>query len=587
MGTGEQFNPETSKIAEGKFVEEFGEPSFEFGLAAKRPFERMARLALLYAGGQQTIDLDVSETNYFTRRAVMQPQCETVSRVNNRIPMYLRSISAAFGSNLPDFEGVPHTQDLPDTEAAGMATRVLKWCDRKDREREKRKIELSWTLCTGEALRLDWWNTKAGRPGWNEGDNQSDWVSLFNYCLDPYSVNIWPPRWLIYYNCRHVDELQAMYGKKVEPEDVTDVMRWLDRLALNVPGSRDSSRETLKDHAILKCMYVPPSERYPEGYCWDWANKVTLSAKELQAGQWPWSRFQWFNLAGRLYGMGLVEWLTSDQKQLNLLLSQLQEVATRQLRQDILTVGSQKITEIVIDPKSGRKQICLPPGTQKFEILRYDTVWNNAAQLYEWLVTDMDWKAGTSQSFLGHEVKRNATLGEIQLAVERDLGMLAWHMEDYAEHLTEVNRHKLGLTAEYVKNVRMMELFGKSSANAIPYFTGADLLDTRDVIAIPVPRLSPAMKRQAIVQAGEMGWIPPWEGPEHQLRGRMLLRYMGLTEMEDELAQVYGPLENLRGFVKDLSAMSRELLMMQAQAALEMAANPPAPQEQPVGSGMV
>jgi len=160
--------------------------------------------------------------------------------------------------------------------------------------------------------------------------------------------------------------------------------------------------------------------------------------------------------------------------------------------------------------------------------------------------------------------------------------MLGWHMEDYADHLCEINRQKLALTAEYVKNERMMELFGKSSANAVPYFTGADLLDTRDVIAIPVPRLSPAMKRQAIMQAGEMGWLPPWEGPEHQLRGRMLLRYMGLTEMEDELAQVYGSLEDLRGFVSGLSAMSRELLMMQARAALELAANPPAPAPEPM-----
>ncbi|HET6453530.1 MAG TPA: hypothetical protein VFI02_03920 [Armatimonadota bacterium] len=574
----QQFNPETSKVDEGNFVEKFGEPSFELGLAAKRPFEQMARLALLYAGGQQTIELNDSDMNQLVRRAVQQPQCETVSRVNNRIPIYLRSISAAFGTNLPDFEGVPHTQDLPDTEAAGVGTRILKWCDRKDKEAEKRKIELNWTLCTGEALRFDWWDTKGGRPGRKEGDTQSDWVSLFNYCLDPYSVNIWPPRWLIYYDCRHVDEIQSMYGKKVEPEDVTDVMRWLDRLALNVPGSRESSRETLKDHAILKCLYAPPSQRYPEGYCWDWTKKELLNGRKLQAGQWPWSRFQWFTLAARLYGMGLVEWLMSDQKQVNLLLSQMQEVATRQLRGDIVTMGSnQKITEIVIDAKSGRKQIMLPPGISKYDILQYSQIWSNAAQLYEWLITDMDWKAGTSQSFLGHEVKRDATLGEIQLAVERDLGMLNWHMETYAEYLTDVGRHKLALTAKYVKNIRMMELFGRAEANAIPYFTGASLLDTRDVIAIPVPRLSPAMKRQAIVQAGEMGWLPPWEGPEHQLRGRMLLRYMGLTEMEDELGQTYGSLDDLRGYVGQLSAMSRELLMMQARAALELAANPPAP----------
>ncbi|HUV05720.1 MAG TPA: hypothetical protein VMX94_11515 [Armatimonadota bacterium] len=583
METGrKQFNPETSKVDEGKFVEEFGEPSFEFALAAKRPFERMARLALLYAGGQQTLDIDASETNHFVRRALEQPQCETVSRVNNRIPIYLRSISAAFGSNLPDFEGVPHTQDLPDTEASGIGTRILKWRDRADNERRKRKIELNFTLCTGEALRLDWWNTKAGRPGRNEGDVQTDWVSLFNYAIDPYSANVWPPRWLIYYDCRHVDEIRAMYGKQIEPEDVSDVMRWLDRLVLNVPGSREASREGLKDHAILKCMYVPPSERYPEGYSWDWTKKELLNGRKLQAGQWPWSRFQWFELGSRLYGMGLVEWLISDQKQLNLMLSQLQEVATRQIRGDVLTVGSQKITEIVIDPKSGRKQIMLPPGTQKFEILRYDQVWSNAAMLYDWLLADQDAKAGQSRPTLGQTLEKQARVGELQLAIERDLGMLGWHMEDYADHLCEINRQKLALTAEYVKNERMMELFGKSSANAVPYFTGADLLDTRDVIAIPVPRLSPAMKRQAIMQAGEMGWLPPWEGPEHQLRGRMLLRYMGLTEMEDELAQVYGSLEDLRGFVSGLSAMSRELLMMQARAALELAANPPAPAPEPM-----
>ncbi|MHB1000484.1 MAG: hypothetical protein ACYC27_14690 [Armatimonadota bacterium] len=574
----EQFNPDTSKVDNDSFVEKFGEPSYQFGLAARRPFERMALLGLLFAGGQQNLDLVDTNRNIFTRRNLSMPMCETVTRTNNRLPIYLRSIGSAFGSNLPDFEGVPHTYEQDDVEAAHLATRVLKWRDREDKERGKRQLEINWALCTGNAWRFTWWNTKGGKKGMKEGDVQTDVVNLFNVVIDPYSVDMDIPRWLIHTDVRHVDEVKALYGVDVEPEDVSEVMRDLDRLAMNIVGSAESSRETKKDQVLLHRMYVPPSERYPDGYCWIWAGKKFLRGHELQAGQWPWSRFGWLPLAGRLYDVGLVEWLLADQKQLNLMLSQLQEVANRQMRGDILTVGSQKITEIVIDPKSGRKQIILPPGIQKYDILKYDQIWSNAANLYEWLMGDMDAKAGQSRPTLGQTLDKEARVGELQMSIERDLGMLQWHIEEFSEHICEVDSQKLALTAEYTANVRMIQLFGKSETNAIPFFTGADLLDTSDVIAVPVPRLSPAMKRQLILQADEAGWLGPYESPDHQLKSRMLLKYMGLSEIEEEIAQVYGPFDDLKFMVSDLSKISQEVLMMQAQQALEMAVNPPAPE---------
>jgi len=573
-----QFNPETSKVNEGSFIEEFGEPSFKAGLDARKPFERRALLASLFIAGDQWADVYSDNAGHYQRRNLTPENCDQVRRVNNQIPIHIRGIMGGMTSGVPEFEGVPATFDIEDVESAQLTTQILGMYDEINREGNLRRQEQQYMLAHGEAYRLTLWDPKVQREDYR-GDVDSAVFSLFNAIKDPQSVDIWPARWFIHYDARHVDEVRAAYGRNdIEPEDVSDFNYNLDRLAMNVPG-KSGSRDALKDHVLDKRMYVPPSERYPNGYSWRWANGKMAEPHELQGGVWPISRAEWFPVGLRLYAMSLIELIMADQRQINLILSQLQDVANRQIRQDIITQGTPgaagRAVEVVIDPKTGRKQIQLPPGIEKYDLLRYDGIWGNSAELLDRLYEDVRQKTARNKAVAGQEMSKQITVGELQISREADMEALAWHMEMYSEnHLLEVQRAKLRLVQRFCQSQRLVETYGRSQANAVPYFTGSDLTGTRDVVTVPTPHLTPAMKRQAKFQAFTGGMMGPYESPQAQYAARKVLRQMGLADLEEELSAAYGPLDDLEQFVGGLEQASRQAIVMRAKAALELAANP-------------
>jgi hypothetical protein len=247
------------------------------------------------------------------------------------------------------------------------------------------------------------------------------------------------------------------------------------------------------------------------------------------------------------------------------------ETVAKQLRHDIVTAGvKQDATEKVIDAKSGRKQIQLPTGITKWDFLQYDVNWQGAQVAYEQVINDIRNKAGQSMRPMSIDLKRQVRVGELQLAREADFQSLSWHMDQYAEdHLCEISGQKLELTHDYVKDVRLVTLFGEPDADR--YFTGADLRDTRNVVTIPTPNLTPAMKRQAQVQAREMKLTGPFESPQDELSARLTLKYMGLSDMEDELSKVYGPLEELQALVQQIEQKRKQAALIQADTAIDAA----------------
>ena len=565
-----QFNIAAGKDLGAEGLIDWLESGYAFGMRTRFDYERMALLSMLFWGGQQWTQVVADNLQTFGRRDVWPDQCEEVRRVNNQIPMHTRDIVSGMLSNLPMIEAEPATHRPEDVEGAKVSSSVIKWRDRKDQERVKRQLELQWMMGCGEVLRRTWWDPD-GDEG--NGDIATEVVGFFRYVKDPYSVDVWPPRWLIEFDARTVEEVRDMYDvKDLEPEGVSDAMADLDRLASNVMTSRGAStRESQKNSVILKRMCVPPSKRYPKGHYWVFASGKVLDEHNLQSGRFPYSRGQWFPIPGRLYALSLIELILTDQRYLNTLLSQMGETVAKQLRHDIVTAGvKQDATEKVIDAKSGRKQIQLPTGITKWDFLQYDVNWQGAQVAYEQVINDIRNKAGQSMRPMSIDLKRQVRVGELQLAREADFQSLSWHMDQYAEdHLCEISGQKLELTHDYVKDVRLVTLFGEPDADR--YFTGADLRDTRNVVTIPTPNLTPAMKRQAQVQAREMKLTGPFESPQDELSARLTLKYMGLSDMEDELSKVYGPLEELQALVQQIEQKRKQAALIQADTAIDAA----------------
>jgi hypothetical protein len=288
--------------------------------------------------------------------------------------------------------------------------------------------------------------------------------------------------------------------------------------------------------------------------------------------------------------VSLIELILSDQRQLNVLLSKMDELTSKQLRGDIVTRGvDQNITEEVIDARTGRKQIKLPAGIDEFQIFKYDQNMQLGQVSLERIFQDLHNKTGQSQPSLGQTLDKRVTVGELQIAREGDFASLHWHLNQINRHLAEVAQQKLQLAHEYYKQYTLINQFdgpGRPS-NMSDYFLGADLRDTRDVIYIPQPHLTPAMKRQTIMEAYEKRLTGPYESDEQQLAARILLKYMGIPELDEELERVYGPIEQLEGYVQMMQNMKRQIIAQQAQAALQMSQQPQGQPGQPGQSGQL
>jgi len=580
-GTGEagkqvHLDSDITRVDEGKFVEEVGEPAFKLAFEKRRPFERVALLAILFWYGDQWSSIYNDHRDIFTRRDVRPDQCEETRAIDNQTPTYMRQIISGLTRNIPRLEGQAATTDPEDTGAAQLATRFLCWREIDDLEETLRERDLLWAMSTSESLRKTWYDPKGGED--RQGEIRTETVDFHHYLKDPYSIDTWPPKWLIEYDVRHVDWVKQQYGISVEPESVSEYSDMADRLALAAFHGGTVRRENPDGMVVVKRLSVPVGQKYPKGHTWEFVSSDLLRHHDLQVGIWPYAQERWFPTIGRLYPMGLMELLMTDQRRLNLLMSQMQEMQNRELRGDLISSGiQQKAREEIIDERSGRKQIMLPPGIEKYELLRYNPDWQMAQTARESLRQAMNEKVGMNKPTLGQDVGRSGvTLGELQIAREQDFEGLSWHLSIYVrDSLIETAKKKLALAQQFYKNVRLLPVFGQSRAGEVEYFLGADLRDTKHVIAIQRPHLTPAMLQQARTESFARGVLGPYQSDDHQLACRMELRGSGLDDLDDELAVTYGSFEDLQARVKELAQLKSQLGMVTVQQALAMAMAPP------------
>jgi len=559
------------------------EKLFKLGLQCRLPFETKALQSLLFWAGDHWTSLR-TDFSRRTGRIIEHPAgCNASRIVDNQIPIYVRQISSMGTSAISDFEARAATSETADKEAAALATRFIKMREHLDDEEGLREEEFLWAIGSGEVLRRVWFNTSKQSRGGIQGDLDTEVINIFRYVKCPSDAGKWPPRWLVEFDARNVDWVKEAYGQSVEPEAVADNMRAIDDLAMNVLTDRSAPRDEEKSSVLLKRLYAQPSSKYPKGHVWVWANGVLLKHHDFQGDTFPFACFGWYPIPGRLYPMSYLEPLLSDQKQLNTLLSQINEVKTRQLRNDLLlqTGGQGPFAmpqEKVIDEKTGQKAILIPPGATSFELMKYDTNLTAAEADYQRIMKNLHDKGGLAEPTLGQVTGRKTTLGELTLLREAGMQSIAYHMRRFDRYCAEVAQMKIALAKEFYAEARMVTDLGGESSGETTYFFGADFRDTRDVVPVPTPHMTPAMKRQAVAEAASAGLFGPYTDKSGtpnifvQYAARTQLRMMGLVEEDDRIAQDFGSYEELGQIIGQVTQVARQIQLLalarQAQQAL-------------------
>lgn len=551
------------------------EECYRDALQARWPYERKTLQSLLFWAGDQWSSVYEDMTRRLGRRIEVPPYCEVARIVDNQLPIYIRSIISMATDALSDYHAVPATSDPEDKKAAKLATRLLRIRDREDNEDVLREETLLWLIGSGEILRRTWYNPDRESYDGIKGDIDTELVNIFRYVKDPLSPDVWPPRWLIEMDARHVDWVKARYGKIVEPEDVADVMRNVEILAMNVQSGGSLPTDRRNERTILKRMYIAPCENYPKGRVIVWVKDRILDEHEFQADVYPFSRARWYHIPGRLYAMSYLEPLLSDQRQLNILLSQLQEVKARNLRNDIITQGVGSVREEIVEGTNGQKRIALDPGITRFEFLQYEAPLALAQSEYARLMTSLRDKAGLAEPITGQLASRQTTATELQLLREAGFASMAYHMRNMDRHICEVQMQKIALAKKYYTQARVITGAGRASEDELKYFFGSDLRNTKDVVPINVPRLTPALRRKVLVDAISSGLLGPWldkdgmPDPFLQWVARTNLRALGLDIEEEELERIFGSYDELSERVAHLTQVGHEAYNIRAASLIQ------------------
>jgi hypothetical protein len=508
-----------------------------------------------------------------SRRRPTEPQDRQLRMTVNWVYSLVRQAVAGLRDNLAQQVAIPATNEPWDEAAADIATDFLASRYDEDDEREKRFQEILWAMVCGRVLRKTFWDADLeGKGEFGElpraGDIATMTLPPLRYHVDPWSSTFSECSFVIESDVRDVEEVNDLWpGHGVAEQEFMDATHLLDSLLANAPGNAYAAPPKRKQAVILKRLYARPTKKQPKGRAFTWANGKLLDETELPDGIFPFEAIEWFPIPGRNTPLPFLTPLREPQRQYNLLVSQLLDLATRQLRGDVLIQGEDDVKQEV-DPETGMKRIILGPGVMNFQLMRYDynptvaemrlaQLWNDAQQL-----------AGIRDPSLGKNPPGVKTVGALMLLRESDLAGLTMFRAGFDHAYCRVGRQKLVLAKAHYRAPRLIRTVGQNQAVKVTAFLGAELRSTQDVRPRSLPVMTELEKRQTRQEAVAAGLFGPYAGPQDKHAKLTALLNTGIPGIEEEVERLSAPVgyEGLRQLCGELDARQAALAMLQTEA---------------------
>lgn len=323
----------------------------------RRNFELQWRLNSEFIDGNQFLDINVSTLSI---DEIPQKYWHEEREVFNQIATISETRMSKMSAQKPMMKTRPASSDDVDISSSKVTSMLLAstWADQNMDELYEDYI--SWLELTGTCLWKGIWNTKKGRivfsgneqdllgmgesaegeqlpaePGEEktveirEGDIETIIVPPQEFYPDSsYRRGLKDCRSIIHAKAYHLDEIEDMYGIRVESEDVDVLTLQKSSSGMGGLGYRSGTSRTnvskLKDHAVVKEYYEKPTKKYPKGRFIVVAGKKTLHSGEMpymigEHGEvdFPFVRCVSIDRAGCFWGKSVIERCIPVQRRYN------------------------------------------------------------------------------------------------------------------------------------------------------------------------------------------------------------------------------------------------------------------------------
>lgn len=540
------------------------EPSFDPAVAAmvndeykrrqmeRKPFELEWRLNIEFVNGNQYVDLDP-----VTLAIVDVPRVTEYEEreVFNQLATIYETRCARLVRQKPLLKTRPATNDDRDISAAKISSMLLlsSWND-QDMD-QKYGLLVPWMELTGTAFLKIMWSPKKGRViarvmtprARNEDDRlrREDEIrtealdEMINYdeqviregdvdtcVVSPFEIypdssfrnGLEQCRSIIHAKAFHIDEIEDLYGVRVEPEMV-DVLT-LQQTTTTLGGWGHSTTSfrgavsRLKNHAVVKEYYERPSRRYPRGRLIVVAGNKTLHIGELpyQIGDYgevdfPFIRFASIERPGRFWGESVIKRCIPIQRRYNALRNRVAEYLNR------VAIGQWLIPEGTLDED---EEITTTPGQLihynaigplKPEPVAFPALPAEFAREEQVLLAEFTAISGVSELARMSEAPPGVKSGvALAQAAEQDNTRLANTAHNLAVGFVRWGKLCIRLYRQFVKEPRLLRFVGEERDVEVREWTSSDLRSD-DVFIENTAALSetPSQRRQMVFDLINLG----------------------------------------------------------------------------------
>ena len=540
---------------------------FEKRREARRTLEQQWNLNMNFLYGNQYCDIapdgDISEDDdyyYWQNRNVynhIAPIIETrIAKLARVRP--IMSVRAAGGEEA-------------DLKTARISSDVLNaTCNRVDLDEVISKATLlSETF--GTVFYKTVWNGDKGRllgdvDGRAVAEGDVEIIAVSPYEIFPESLfksDISAQKSIIHARAVSVDDIESVYGVKVEGEDV-DVfsLSTVKTGSHNVTGKISSA--TTPNAAIVIERYELPSKKYPSGRVVTVAGDKLLSVSELPyvngtdgKRDYPFVKQEAISRAGMFFGTSVIERIIPLQRAYNAVKNRKHEFMNR-IAMGVITVedGSVDINELTEEGLQPGKVLVYRQGATPPRMMGAETVPVDFLSEEERLTEEFITISGVSEISRNSSIPTNVTSGvAIQLLIEQDETRLSATAENVRQAIKQVAKQIIRLFRQFAGKARLMKIAGGNRKSEIFYFNSSDLTSD-DVVFDTENELSysPAQKKNSVLELLATGLLSDDNGNLSRRTKAKILEMMG-----------YGSLDNVQDLTTlHISKAQSENLEMQS-----------------------
>ena len=458
----------------------------------KRPFEAQWQLNMNFLMGNQYCSVGYNnDIEEFDKQFFWQER-----EVFNHIASITETRLAKLNKVRPTMTVVPASNDESDIKTATIGKKIVNSIYNKEEMSKLIAEATKWSEVTGSVFYKINWDANKGKTFALLENGESIKMGDINISVcSPFEIfpestncgNLKECKSLIHAKAYHVDDIEAIWGKKVQGEDINvfsldSTSNGLGGLGYNACATRVINT-TKNNYAIVIEKYERPTVKCPNGRLIIVAGETLLYDGELPylngndgERDFPFVRQVCLEQTGCFWGSSVIERIIPVQRAYNAVKNRKHEFLNR-LSMGILTVedGSVDVDNLEEEGLSPGKILVYRQGASAPSYMGNTNVPADFVIEEERLLSEFKTISGVNDLLNSSTIYENTSGVALQLLIEQDETRLSVTSEQIKFAIKQVAKQILRLYKQFATVPRLLKIVGDHGELEMMYFSSADI----------------------------------------------------------------------------------------------------------------